>query len=122
MKTTPTVLVIDDDESVREVMVAILEDSGFRILAAENGTEGLSLAHSGAPSLILCDGCMPGLSGMDVVRRLRATAGTELTPVIMMSGAPIETDPVERTRLSIGFLPKPFTPKELISTINLALS
>lgn len=122
MTICQTVLVIDDNEAFREIMSALLDERGFHTLEADCGESGLSLARDCAPVLILCDRVMPGLNGMEVVRQLREREGTAGTPVIMISGAPIEPDPAECTRLKIVFLPKPFTPAELMQRINTVLN
>jgi CheY-like chemotaxis protein len=79
----PTVLVIDDDEAVRQVIGVMLENEGFRAVLAADGKTGLQEAFSSRPSLISVDLRMPGLSGVDVCKGIRA-AGLR-TPLIVLS-------------------------------------
>ncbi len=116
-----TVLIIDDDECIRDVITAILGLSGFKTIEAEDGARGLSLADEGHPAMILCDGSMPGLSGLEVIRRLRAQESTAQTPVIMMSGHIYAPDPEESSALRMQYLQKPFTPSELVEAVRNSL-
>ena len=118
----PTVLVIDDDESVRVMLAAVLGCSGFRTLAAENGERALSIVQSDRPAVILCDGCMPGMSGVEVAACLRDHDATAGIPVIMMSGKPPSGEDLEQAGEPLGFLQKPFTPPELIAAVNSTLA
>ena len=116
-----TILVIDDDTIVRESIVAYLEGSGFDILQAENGEEGLKLFREQFPDIILCDLRMPGIDGLSVLRNVRKESLD--TPFIVVSGAGIMTDVVEALRLGASdFLIKPIVDLEVLEyAINRAL-
>ncbi len=88
-KTSPhLVLVIDDDPNLRRIVELCLARFGeFIFCYAENGWQGIQLADTGLPELILLDYDMPGMDGLDTLRHLRASARTENTPVIALTGA-----------------------------------
>src|ERR1700683_4060645 len=115
-----TVLVIDDDESLRDTIGLMLENEGFRPILVAGGVAGLEQAFSAKPNLILVDLRMPGMSGVDVCKRLRA-AGNK-TPVIVLSALGDEIDKV--LLLEIGaddYVVKPFGTRELLARIRALL-
>ena len=120
MNETHTILIIDDDETVCDMLTAVLSASGYRVLAAGDGRKGLGLAQSERPGMILCDGCMPGMTGVEVVNSLKGDQATAGIPVIMMSGKPL-IEGLELWRDSLFFLQKPFTVVELIAAIKSVL-
>lgn len=114
----PVLLIIDDDPSVREVIAACAELEGFRALQAEDGSRGLDLAATCAPSLILCDLRMPRMSGQETLRALRAHPATSEFKTVMMGGLS-EFDEAEwKRRGADGFLPKPFSLSELAAWLR----
>lgn len=80
-----TVLVVDDETSIAHLLEELLESAGYHVLVAYSGREGLELARSERPALILTDCMMPGLDGPEFVRRVRSSAVTNTIPVVMMS-------------------------------------
>jgi len=115
-----TILVIDDDESLRDTIGLLLENEGFRPVLMADGTAGLEQAFALRPHLILVDLRMPGLSGVEVCKRLRA-AGMK-TPVIVLSAMGDEIDKV--LLLEIGaddYVVKPFSMPELVARIQALL-
>ncbi len=116
-----TLLVIDDDTIVRESIVAYLEDSGFAILEAENGEQGLQVFRDSSPDLILCDLRMPIMDGLSVLRQVRKESPE--TPFIVVSGAGVMADVVEALRLGASdYIIKPIVDLELLEyAINRAL-
>src|SRR5690606_7013332 len=101
-----TLLIIDDDDVVRASVAAYLEDSGFSVLQACNGAEGLVLFEREQPDLVICDLRMPQVDGLELIRRISAL---EIDiPVIVMSGAGVMADAVEALRLGAAdYLIKP---------------
>jgi signal transduction histidine kinase/CheY-like chemotaxis protein len=107
-----TVLVVDDDESSRELSKRILEKEGYRVILADNGITGVSLAREHKPAAIVLDVVMPGMDGWQVLRELGKDAATKDIPVVMQSmlqqeelGEALGADdflqkPVDRTRLT----------------------
>jgi DNA-binding response OmpR family regulator len=115
-----TILVIDDDESLRDTIGLMLEKEGFRPLLVADGLAGLEQAYAAKPNLILVDLRMPGLGGVDVCKRLRASGAT--TPVIVLSAVGDEIDKV--LLLEIGaddYVVKPFGTRELLARIRALL-
>lgn len=97
-KVSATLLIIDDDEVVRESLAAYLEDSNFKVLQALNGLQGLQIFESEQPDLVICDLRMPQIDGLELIRRIRQTASE--TPIIVLSGAGVMSDAVEALRLA----------------------
>lgn len=114
------ILVIDDDESVRETIGVMLERENFSPILAADGTEGLKHALEQKPQLLLVDLRLPGLSGVDVCRRLREERIN--TPIIVLSAIGDEIDKV--LLLEIGaddYVVKPFGTRELLARIRALL-
>lgn len=106
-KVSATLLIIDDDEVVRESLAAYLEDSNFKVLQALNGLQGLQIFESEQPDLVICDLRMPQIDGLELIRRIRQTASE--TPIIVLSGAGVMSDAVEALRLGAAdYLIKPW--------------
>jgi DNA-binding response OmpR family regulator len=114
------ILVIDDDELCRRTVSNMLEQSGYEVSLAEDGQDGLDVALSNPPDLIICDVDMPRLDGFAVVRSLRADAKTEAIPIIFITGLTKE----EASRRggdapgSDDILIKPFTRSSFLSTVK----
>ncbi|GLX14829.1 MULTISPECIES: two-component system response regulator RssB [Pseudomonadaceae] len=105
-KTSATLLLIDDDEVVRASIAAYLEDSGFNILLASNGLQGLEVFERERPDLVVCDLRMPQVDGLELIRRISALEYS--APIIVVSGAGVMTDVVEALRLGAAdYLIKP---------------
>ena len=99
-------LLIDDDEVVRASLAAYLEDSGFQVLQAGNGLQGLEVFEREQPDLIICDLRMPQIDGLELIRRI-SQINSEM-PVIVVSGAGVMSDAVEALRLGAAdYLIKP---------------
>lgn len=105
-KTSATLLIIDDDEVVRASIAAYLEDSGFNVLQAINGQQGIEIFEQQTPDLIICDLRMPQMGGLELIRKV--TAVSPQMPVIVVSGAGVMSDAVEALRLGAAdYLIKP---------------
>ena len=115
-----TILVIDDDENVRDTIGVLLEREGFRAILADDGKKGLDQALLAKPNLIVVDLRLPVLSGTEVCKRLRAANVS--TPIIVLSAAGEEIDKV--LLLEIGaddYVVKPFGTRELLARIRAVL-
>ncbi|MDY6900336.1 MAG: response regulator, partial [Cyanobacteriota bacterium] len=86
------ILVIEDEESVRENILDLLEAESFEILAAANGKIGIDLAVSEAPDLILCDLMMPNIDGYEVLKKLNLQAATATIPFIFLTARTAKAD------------------------------
>ncbi|WP_109512393.1 two-component system response regulator RssB [Pseudomonas ovata] len=105
-KTSATLLIIDDDDVVRASIAAYLEDSGFNVLQASNGLQGVQTFEQQRPDLVICDLRMPQMGGLELIRQVSAIAPQ--VPVIVVSGAGVMSDVVEALRLGAAdYLIKP---------------
>ena len=115
----PTVLIVDDEPAILELVRFTLEDDQVRVLEASDGRAALDIARAERPALILLDVRMPYLDGVEVCRRLRADAGFRSTRIVMLTAADQEAD---RARgLAAGadeYLSKPFSPLALLALVR----
>ncbi|NYE60762.1 signal transduction histidine kinase/ActR/RegA family two-component response regulator [Duganella sp. 1224] len=114
-----TILVVDDVATNRALMRDLLGSLGFRTLEAENGTSALMQAQALGPDMVLLDMVMPGMDGIETMRRLRADARTAATPVLMISAS--STREEEERSLEVGanaFLSKPVNQHDLLREIG----
>jgi PAS domain S-box-containing protein len=114
-----SVLVIDDDPDVRGFIVTSLEEQGYRVREASDGREGLDAFERETPDLVVLDFIMPGLSGADVARRIRAKRPDQ--PILFVSGYS-ETEAVKRTAPDALLLAKPFRAEALQKAVRSALA
>ena len=114
-----SVLVIDDDPDVRGFVVTSLEEQGYRVREASDGREGLAAMERETPDLVVLDFIMPGLSGADVARQIRAKRPDQ--PILFVSGYS-ETEAVKRTAPDAPLLAKPFRAEALHKAVRKALS
>jgi len=120
MEAMQTILVIDDDENLRDTIAVMLEQEGFRAVMAGDGKTGFDKAVTLKPDLILVDLRLPGMSGVEICKQLRA--GQVKTPIIVLSAAGDEVDKV--LLLEIGaddYVVKPFGTRELLARIRAVL-
>ena len=117
-----TILLIDDEESVRAVVMKILQRAKYSVLEAHHGAEGLRVAaaHEGEIDLVITDMYMPGLRGPEVIENLAPTRPN--VRVLFMSGYTDEDVARWGVRPGTGFLHKPFTGQELISAVEAVLA
>jgi two-component system response regulator VicR len=114
-----TILVVDDEPNILEVVSAYLRRELYRVVTAADGEEALKQAAEHNPDLIVLDVMLPKLDGLEVVRRIRATSNT---PIIMLTARGEETDKL--VGLGMGaddYLTKPFSPRELVARIKAVL-
>jgi DNA-binding response OmpR family regulator len=118
-----TVLVVDEDATVRGHLSDVLGSAGYATLEAASGCEALATARLTPPSAVVLDVTLPGMTGYDVCRTLRDEYGEEL-PIIFVSGD--RTEPLDRVAgLMMGaddYVVEPFAPAELVARIRRALS
>jgi two-component system response regulator CpxR len=113
------VLIVDDDKQLCALLIERLKEEAFALETVHDGVRGLERALSGAHALVILDLMLPGLTGLDVLRRLRAQSDI---PVLILTARGEEVERV--LGLEIGaddYLPKPFSPRELIARIRAIL-
>ena len=118
------ILIIDDEDLLREGIGAELSCEGFDVIEASNGKEGFQIAKKIVPDLILCDVNMPGTDGYETFRLLRSEAVTSNIPVIFMTGV-MEEYPRIRNGMNRGAddcIAKPFSIDDLLTSIRTTLS
>lgn len=118
----PTILIVEDEEDIRELVRYNLARERYEILEAETGEAGLKLAARNKPDLILLDLMLPGKDGMEICRELKRSDDTRAIPVIMMTARGEESDVV--AGLEIGaddYVVKPFSPKVLVARVKTIL-
>lgn len=116
------ILVIEDEDQVREIILEMLEAEEFNAIGAENGSVGVQLALEQIPDLILCDVMMPELDGYGVITALRQNPATETIPFIFLTAKASKPD--IRQGMDLGaddYLTKPFTLNELLAAISTRL-
>lgn len=113
------ILVIEDEETVRENILELLDAEGFEAIAAENGRIGLNLAQQHRPDLILCDIRMPELDGYGVLSALRSEPETAGIPFLFLTAKAAKTDVNLGMELGASnYITKPFTLVELLTAIE----
>jgi DNA-binding response OmpR family regulator len=114
-----TILVVDDEDAVQRLLAFPLEREGYRVVAAPDGERALDLAASERPDLILLDVMLPGIDGLEVCRRVRASSAV---PIIMLTARDDEIDKVLGLELGADdYITKPFSIAELRSRIRAVL-
>ena len=114
-----TILVVDDEPDIVELITYNLEQHGHRVISANNGISAMELAKSQSPDLVVLDVMMPGLTGIEVAKRLRAQSETSSLPIIMLTAKSAEADELEG--LGVGaddYMTKPFSMQVLIARTN----
>jgi diguanylate cyclase (GGDEF)-like protein len=116
------VLVVDDDDGVRQVVVEALSDAGYECVDARDGIEGLRLARAQPPDMVVLDVVMPQMSGDDVQRALRRDLATRYVPVIFLSAQSAAPDKARRLLDGADdYMAKPFDTDELVARVTTAL-
>jgi len=120
--TKPTVLVVEDDPDIVEVLVYNLRREGYVVDSVGDGERGLALALSRKPDVVLLDLMLPGMDGMEVCRRLRAQENGADMPVIMLTAKGEETDVVLGLEMGADdYVTKPFSPREVLARVRALL-
>jgi DNA-binding response OmpR family regulator len=114
-----TILVVDDEPSIREVVTLYLRRAGYRVLVARDGQEALQALERHAPDLVVLDLMLPQVDGLEITRQMRATGDT---PIIMLTARREETDRILGLEMGADdYVVKPFSPRELVSRVKAVL-
>jgi len=119
MNARGTVVLIEDEESIADLVRMYFEQEGFRLVHAPNGEQGLDAVRDRDPRVVLLDLGLPGIDGVEVCRRIRAFSDV---PVIMLTARDSEIDKI--VGLEIGaddYVTKPFSPRELVARVRAVL-
>jgi DNA-binding response OmpR family regulator len=118
-KTIPTILVVDDETTIVEVVRLYLEREGFRVVEALDGPSAVVAIERQRPDLVVLDLMLPGLGGLDITRRLRAQGDL---PIIVLTARGAEADRVLGLELGADdYIAKPFSPTELVARVKAVL-
>src|ERR1700675_1698792 len=116
------VLVIDDDEQIRRLIVRLLRPMGHMLEEAATAEEGLEKLRAAPPDLVLLDMQLPGRSGHEVLAEIRADPRTRLIPVVMITGAATQERKLKAIEAGVtDFIGKPFSPEELVARVRALL-
>jgi DNA-binding response OmpR family regulator len=119
MTMAAKVLLIDDDTRLHELLASYLQQNGFTVAVAGDGRRGLAALEAGAFDAVLLDVMMPGMDGIEVVKRIRARSRI---PVLMLTAKGDETDRVVGLELGADdYIAKPFSPRELLARLRAVL-
>ena len=119
---TQTIVVIEDEPDILEVIQYNLEREGFRVRPCRDGEEGLARVRAESPDLVLLDLMLPGVDGLEVCRRLQADPITAGVPIVMVTAKGEESDVVLGLTLGADdYVSKPFSPRELLARVKSVL-
>jgi DNA-binding response OmpR family regulator len=114
-----TILVVDDEKRIVRFIRLNLEQDGFKVISAFNGTEALEQVRRNLPNLVLLDVMMPDIDGFDVLKKIRLASSV---PVIMLTAKGEEDDRIKGLELGADdYITKPFSPRELVSRVKAVL-
>ena len=116
------ILVVEDEEQVRNVVVALLNQAGYEVIDAEYGLSGYRKAESEKPDLILLDLMMPVMDGFEILRKLKENPNTRSIPVVILTAKIDSASERECMQLgAVDYIKKPWGPSELEERIGMAL-
>jgi two-component system cell cycle response regulator DivK len=116
---TKRILIIEDQDDNRAIMRDLLNTAGYKLIEAVDGEEGVELAQSERPDLILMDIQLPVLDGYEATRRIRALAELKSTPIIAVTSYALSGDDIKaRAAGCDGYVAKPFSPRELLAKVR----
>ena len=120
--TGESILVVEDEEDILDLISYNLKQARFSVIAVESGEEALEVASEEKFSLVLLDLMLPGIDGLEVCRLLRAKPETKNIPVLMLTARTEEVDRIVGLELGADdYLTKPFSPRELIQRVRAIL-
>ncbi|MCT4621346.1 MAG: response regulator transcription factor [Marinisporobacter sp.] len=117
-----TVLVVDDEQHIIELIQFNLESHGYEVITSENGEDAIAVAEEKMPDVIILDLMLPGIDGFEACKRIRSNEKTRKIPIIMLTAKGEEMDKVLGLELGADdYLTKPFSVRELIARIKAVL-
>lgn len=120
--TAKTVLIVDDEAPIREMIAVALEMADYRVLEADNAQDAHALIVDHQPDLLLLDWMMPGTSGIELARRLKREEATAEIPIIMLTAKGEEDNKIQGLEAGADdYITKPFSPRELVARLKAVL-
>lgn len=118
-QTPATVLVVDDNADMRGYISGVLQQAGYQILTARNGSEGFQMAIAHKPQIIITDLMMPVVSGLEMIQMIRKDEGVQGIPIVLVTAKADEETRIEGVEKGAdGYLSKPFNARELLAEIR----
>jgi len=122
MSQEATILIVEDESAIRDMIAVALDAAGFNTLVAENAHSALISIVDERPDLVLLDWMLPGGSGIELARRLKRDESTEEIPIIMLTARTSEDNKVQGLDVGVDdYVTKPFSPRELVARIRAVL-
>ena len=116
------ILVVEDEPAIQELITCNLELAGHQALRAQNAEQALEMVRTALPDLVLLDWMLPGMSGIEFARKLRADKRTQGVPIIMLTARAEERDKLQGLEIGADdYLTKPFSPRELNARVKAVL-
>ncbi len=120
--TNKTILIVDDEPPIREMIVVALEMAGYHCLEAEDARQAHALIVDSKPDLVLLDWMLPGTSGLELARRLKREDTTRDVPIIMLTAKGEEDNKIQGLETGADdYITKPFSPRELVARLKAVL-
>jgi len=120
--TKLTILVVEDEDAIRAMLMMVLEQAGYTAIAAADAEDAQKIVHENLPDLILLDWMLPGISGAEWARRLKKEQIYRELPIILLTARGEEEDKVKGLEIGADdYITKPFSPKELVARIRAVL-
>ncbi len=117
-----SILVVEDEKDILDLVDFNLRQAGYKVIKTTDGAEGLRLAQSEAPDLVVLDLMLPGVEGKEICRRLRQNQSTRHLPILILTALASETDRIIGFELGADdYLTKPFSTRELVLRVNAIL-
>ncbi len=113
------ILIVEDQEDNRKILRDLLTSAGFDLVEATTGEDGVRLAETERPDLILMDIQLPGMDGYEATRRIKATPGLQQIPIIAVTSYALSGDDVKAREAGCdGYVTKPFSPRALLAKVR----
>jgi len=120
--TPKQLLIVDDDSNLQFVLEVLLTSAGYQVEQAKDGIDGLTKAVASRPDLVVLDGMMPRMNGWELASRMSADPDLSSVPILFMSDERSEPGTQKGlSQRSVAFLPKPFSPENLLSKVSTLL-
>jgi two-component system alkaline phosphatase synthesis response regulator PhoP len=120
---TKTILVADDEVHIVQVVAIKLRNNGYTVVTASSGAEALEIIRQTPCDAVITDYQMPGMTGIELIEKLRNDPATAATPVIMLTARGFAVDHEQKEKLAIAHcLSKPFSPRELLASLEETLA